>query len=122
MLPVSTYHPSVIMCCREVVEPICLLKSIDIEKLGIYLDDDRSAALPLDYDIYSLTGHVLHVMGKHTQALPCLATLPLHLQTSFILIMVVPMLLGFIVSLIWFEAVALNCCLVNVLGLWGSLS
>ncbi|XP_067945837.1 pleckstrin homology domain-containing family G member 5-like isoform X2 [Watersipora subatra] len=47
---------------RDTVEPICRLKNIDLDSLGIYLDDDRSAALPLDYDIHSLSGHVLHVM------------------------------------------------------------
>lgn len=50
--------------CRSVVEPICLSKSLRLEAVGVYLDQDRGTALPLDYDVYSLAGHELHVIGE----------------------------------------------------------
>lgn len=61
-------HSSTLKWCynhyREALEPICQAKALDIESLGVYMDSDRSAALPLHYDIYSLSGHILHVIGK----------------------------------------------------------
>ena len=47
------------------IGPVCELKHVKVEDLGVYLDSDRTQSLPLDYDFYMLTGHILNVIGKN---------------------------------------------------------
>lgn len=60
---------------RSIIEPICQSKSLSIEAVGVYLDADRATALPLDYDIYALAGHQIHVIGEIVSAATLLLSL-----------------------------------------------